>query len=66
MPKPLPVTTPFDDPTVTLPLVLLQVPPVAASVSVVVNPRHTFKFPFIGAHGFTFTTTETVQPIGDV
>ena len=49
MPPDIPLTRPVPEPTVaTEVLLLLQVPPVAASVSNVVAPAHTFKVPAIG------------------
>ena len=60
-------TTPLDDPTVAIVIsLLLQVPPVAASLNVVVEPGQILSFPVIGANGFTVTTAEIVQPNGEV
>ena len=40
-------------------LLLLQVPPVVASVSAVVKPWHTFRLPVIADNGLTVTMAVT-------
>lgn len=47
----------------TAALLLLQVPPVTASVSVVVSPAHIDERPLIGARAFTATFCTAVQPV---
>jgi hypothetical protein len=62
-----PVTIPDEEPTVALPLLAVQIPPVYTSLSVVVPPfPQTFKFPLIGAIGFTVTTCVTMQAVGNI
>ena len=52
VPEATPLTTPVDDPTVATEVVLLlQVPPVVASVSVLVKPTHIDGVPVIGLIG---------------
>ena len=62
----LAVTTPVDELIAALLLLALHTPPVAASLSAVVKPRHALRMPVIGANGFTVTTTLVVQPAADV
>ena len=59
-----PVTRPVVLPTLALPgLLLLQVPPVVASVSWVVKPLHTAVLPVIASgSALTVTTTDDAQP----
>ena len=66
VPKNWPVTMPDEEPTVALPLLAVQIPPVYISLSVVVPVPQTFKFPLIGAIGFTVTTCVTIQAVGSV
>ena len=66
VPAVTPVTMPEEEPTVALVLLLLQVPPAVASVSVIVAPSQTEELPEIdGGVGFTVTVTVVVfvQPI---
>jgi hypothetical protein len=60
----IPVTMPVDIPTeATAGLLLLQVPPMVASSSVVVRPEHTARVPLIAAgSGSTVTTAVVIQP----
>lgn len=53
-----PLTMPVDEPTVALPLLLVQVPP-PTSVKVVVAPAHTVVLPVM-ADGKVFTVTTAV------
>ena len=64
VPADTPVTTPVPEPTVALlVLLLLQVPPVVASVNAVVKPAHTLVVPVIEAgNGFTVTVIVGVLP----
>ena len=63
VPPATPVTTPVPTPIVAMPVEPeFQVPPPAASVSVVVLPWHTDNVPEIGASGVTVTTADAVQP----
>ena len=59
-----PETTPVAEPTVAnVILLLLQLPPVVPSVSVVDDPAHTFVVPAIPiGNGLTVTTTVAEQP----
>ena len=59
---------PVIDPTLAIPVaLLLQVPPPAASVKVVVNPEQTTSVPSIAVvRGFTVTTAVMIQPVGNV
>lgn len=60
VPAATPVTIPDDDPTVAVNTsLLLHVPPLVASVSVLVSPSHTLSVPPIAA-GNAFTETVTV------
>ena len=62
----MPVTMPVD-PTTTLLLLALQVPPPEMSVSVLVRPWHTGFEPLMAAgNGFIVTTVEMTQPVGRV
>ena len=63
-----PVTMPVVDPTLAIPVaLLLQIPPPAASVKVVVNPEQTASVPSIAVgNGFTVTTAVMMQPVGNV
>ena len=66
MPVVIPITTPVD-PTVTLLLLLLHVPPAVASERAFVNPWHTGLVPLIGAgEGFTVTMVVITQVVGKV
>jgi hypothetical protein len=59
-PNATPVTTPVEDPTVAIAvLLLLQVPPEIASLRAVVRPEHTTVLPVIAA-GREFTDTLVV------
>ena len=63
MPAATPVTTPVKEPTVAIEVLpLLQVPPVALSVSVVVVPIHRVAVPPI-ALGVRFTVTILVAAL---
>jgi hypothetical protein len=58
-----PLTMPDDEPTVaTVVLLLIQVPPAVASVTVIVEPAHTLVGPLIAAGaGLTVTTAVARQ-----
>lgn len=62
------VTVPLVDPTVATTLLLvLQVPPGLASLSVIDNPEQIGVTPAIGkGSGFTVTTVAVVHPVGNV
>ena len=68
MPAAIPLTTPVPEPTVASDvLLLLHVPPVVASLKVVVEPIHTLATPVIDAgFGLTVTPNTAVQPAGSV
>lgn len=67
VPDTTPFTTPFDMPMVATPVLLLcHVPPVAASVSVVVALAHTAVAPEIGSMVFTVMVDVAVHPAGVV
>lgn len=67
VPAATPVTTPVIGATVATPgVMLLQVPPGVASLSVVELPAHTDKVPVIGASGFTVNEIVAIQPAGVV
>lgn len=59
VPPLMPVTIPDADPTLAFELVVLQVPPVVISESVVVLPGHTVMVPVMEA-GNGFTVAEAV------
>ena len=60
-------TVPFAGSIVaTLLLLLLHVPPVVASLKIVVMPAHNILLPVIGIIGFTVTVVVTKQPEGIV
>jgi hypothetical protein len=62
VPAATPVTIPEDVPTVAIVLsLLLQVPPLAASVRAVVAPAQTVVVPVIGDAGTTFTVVTAVD-----
>ena len=65
MPVATPVTIPDDVPTVAIPvLLLLHVPPLVASLRVVVKPMQTVAVPLTDAgNGLTVTTTVATQPV---
>ena len=61
VPVATPVTTPDVDPIVaTLVVVLDHRPPVDASLSVVVDPTHTFSVPVIGLDNVPTVTVNTI------
>ena len=61
----MPVTMPVALSTVAPMLVLLHVPPVLASVSVVVRPAHTVGVPpIVGGVGLMVTSVVIAQPVG--
>jgi len=63
VPAATPVRIPEDSPIVATPVLLLvQVPPAAASVRVVVPPMHSGAIPKIGGAMFTVTINVDVQP----
>ena len=64
MPAAMPVTTPEDEPTVAVEvLLLLQEPPETDSIKVVVRPAHTVVVPVIAAGtAFTVIAVVRVQP----
>lgn len=68
VPAATPVTIPDDEPTVAnVGLLLIQLPPDVASVSVVFRPTHTLVAPPIAAgKGFTVTGADLLQPVGMV
>ena len=63
-PEATPVTVPVEPTTVAIAVLLLaQVPPVLASVSVTEEPGHTdARLPIAAGSGLTVTTIELVQP----
>lgn len=64
VPELTPVTIPVDEPTVAIPvLLLLHMPPVAASDKVVVVPIQALVFPEIGSVGLTVTIAIALQPL---
>ena len=67
VPTLFPVTIPVADAMIACVLLLLQVPPDAASVKCVVNPRQTPRTPLIApGNGFTVTIAIVIQPVGIV
>ena len=64
VPLVIPFTSPLDDPIVTTPVLLLvQVPPVFASLSVVADPEHTAELPVMETgNGLTVTTAVVIHP----
>ena len=65
MPDDTPVTTPLDEPIVTMPVLpLVHVPPLVASLMVVVKPAHTTAVPVMDeGNGLTVTTIVEIQPV---
>jgi hypothetical protein len=64
LPVAMPVTTPVDEPTVAIPvLLLLQVPPAEPSDKVVAVLVHMLVVPEIGSMAFTVTTAVIWQPV---
>ena len=64
VPADTPVTTPVLPTAARLVLLLLQVPPVEASVKAVVKPTHTLAVPVIAAgKGLTVTGVVIIQPV---
>ena len=62
-PEPIPVTTPVVEPMVAaLVLLLLHVPPVVASLKVMVEPEHKNPALEIASIGLTVTTVDILQP----
>ena len=68
LPAETPVTTPVDEPTVaSAVLLLLQVPPVVASLNVEELPAQTRPAPVIAAGvGLTVSPVHAMQPVGRV
>ena len=68
VPGNIPVTTPEDDPIVAIVVEpLVQVPPVTASVRVIVLPWQTDDGPVMpGSSGRTVTVIVELQPVGEV
>ena len=67
VPAVTPVTIPFEEPIVAFALLLIQVPPVALLLSVVVKPAQTASVPVMFAgNGLTVTTAVAIQPVGNV
>jgi len=67
VPGAMPVTRPVLEFMVAIPeLLLVQVTPAVASVSVVVRPTHTLSIPWIGEVTLTVTTAVIIQPAGVV
>ena len=65
VPAATPVTTPVVDPIFTLALLLLHVPPMLPSVSVIVKPTHTVDGPsIVDGYGLTVTVVVTIHPDG--
>ena len=63
----MPVTKPSDDPIVTFPLLLLQVPPGVMSLKVTDAPTQAFSVPAIRAgSGSTVMGKVAVQPVESV
>ena len=58
----MPVTSPEELMVATVVLLLLQVPPLSASLSVVVRPVHNAAAPVIGDTGFTVSIFVEKQP----
>ena len=60
-----PVTIPVLPPIVAVVLVVVQLPPGLASLSVAVRLSHTVAAPvIIAGNGFTFTVVVVTQPVG--
>ena len=68
MPYDTPVTTPVDEPIVAMPVLpLVHVPPLVASLMLVVKPAHTVAVPVMDeGSGLTVTTTVEIQPVVSV
>ena len=68
VPAKTPVTKPLPEPTVaTVVVPLLHVPPVVASLKLVVKPAQTFKVPVIAeGNGLTVKIAVVIQPVGKV
>jgi hypothetical protein len=61
-----PVIIPVDPPIVTVPVILLQVPPGDVSLKLVVKPTHVFRFPVIApGKALTVTVASAAQPVGN-
>ena len=67
VPPDTPVSKPDEEPIVEITvLLLLHVPPVTASLKVVVKPAHTLDAPEIAiGEGLTVTVVVVVQPVGN-
>ena len=67
VPADTPVTIPVADPTLPMPgYPELQVPPVVASLRLMVSPTQTFVGPvMVAGNGLTVTVLITVQPVGN-
>ena len=67
VPTPLPVITPVEPTTPTIPVLVLQVPPDGESVSVELLPWHTTVVPVItDGDALTLITVVATQPDGAV
>lgn len=67
LPEATPVTIPEVPTVANAVLLLLQVPPLVASVSVVVDPAQTMAVPPMAAgSGFTVTIEVVIHPVGSV
>ena len=65
VPVDMPVTKPLVEPIVTLPLLLLQVPPPIESVNVIFEPIHIGRLPFIAPGNASIETIVVEkQPVG--
>ena len=68
MPDNTPVIIPVEEPAVAIPVLpLVHVPPLVASLKVVVKPAQTAAVPVIDdGNGLTVTTTVAIQPVARV
>ena len=68
VPDDMPVTIPVEEPTVAIPVLpLVHVPPLVASLKVVVKPAQTDAVPVIDdGNGFTVATIVVIQPVARV
>jgi hypothetical protein len=66
IPEPTPVTTPFEPIVARVTSLVLQLPPAVASLTVNVDPTHTFPVPVIAAgNGLTVSTDVDLQPVAN-
>lgn len=67
VPATSPVTTPVEDPIITLELLLVHVPPAGVEFNVVVDPIHTFSVPVIAVgSGLTVAIAVIIHPVPSV